>query len=701
LRREEAASRARELVGKRVVVSTRVEASSGDCTVRFVDVDSLSAAERAEIEALSVPPPIEIAPKLASGTFTIPTNGLLPDDIARVGGKAAHFGVLAAGSPDFVPTPAFAISFDAWDAFMDQPAPDGAAGTLRDEIARRLEPFAWPADLRALGSALEGVVDVIRDAEVPREVQDAMLEALEGFEPMRRIRFRSSTNVEDSETFTGAGLYDSATGCLADDLDGDLAGPSLCNPEESGERGVFRAMKRVYSSFYAQNAYFQRLRRGVNEADVAMGVLVHYSVPDPTELANGVATLTVDSAEARRVDLVTQLGAVSVTNPDGSARPETVRIERYAASDYLQTVEWSSLVALGDHVLTWESDYRTLMDELNAVADEYARVTGRATPFSLDFEYKKIEGSGISLRQVRPLPTPDTTEDVTPYLVGEPTMLCVLPGEIADVFAIHRLKAQVALETGHGLLTPSTLSNQLYAALGVQYLGTSGPLELAGDPASFPGSVHTYADGTVTDAWSASGGTWMLSTTVPQAMPRNASPVIVPADFGFGLSVTWPQPVPYLDWLEGPQTRTEDSITLWTSCPDTSVLEPGSMRVEKSYAGPDGLSVATAYWFPPQPRGPTAGYTAPIVKWEGTTITGLASTPIVLRGYYSQTHRPAHHNFGGDYIFEPRLEAGIEPALLEELEELDVRYLVVVDLDSPTDNRFWVAGLDGALRQLE
>jgi hypothetical protein len=124
------------------------------------------------------------------------------------------------------------------------------------------------------------------------------------------------------------------------------------------------------------------------------------------------------------------------------------------------------------------------------------------------------------------------------------------------------------------------------------------------------------------------------------------------------------------------------------------------MRVEKSYAGPAGLAVATAYWFPPPPRGPTAGYTAPIVKWEETTITGLASTPIVLRGYYSQTHRPAHHNFGGDYIFEPRLEAGIDPAVIEELEELDIRYLVVVDIDSPTDNRYWAAGLDGSLRQL-
>ena len=37
---------------------------------------------------------------------------------------------------------------------------------------------------------------------------------------------------------------------------------------------------------------------------------------------------------------------------------------------------------------------------------------------------------------------------------------------------------------------------------------------------------------------------------------------------------------------------------------------------------------------------------------------------------------------------------------IDELEELDIAYLVIVDLDSPTDNRFWVAGMDGVLRQL-
>ena len=112
-----------------------------------------------------------------------------------------------------------------------------------------------------------------------------------GFDPQRNIRFRSSSNVEDTEQFVGAGLYDSFSGCLADDLDDDTAGPCRCDPAEPKERGVFRAIRKVYASFYNDDAYLERLRHGIDEAQVGMGLLVHHSFPDEIERANGVATL--------------------------------------------------------------------------------------------------------------------------------------------------------------------------------------------------------------------------------------------------------------------------------------------------------------------------------------------------------------------------------------------------------------------------
>lgn len=699
VRRTEAAARARALVGRAVVVATRIS-HSGDCEVRLIDVNELTAGDRETIGELAARPPIELAPKVASGAFYYPTAGLLPRDINRVGGKAAHFGLLAAAAPDNTPSPAVAFTFDLWDAFMAQRAPDGTAGSLKEAIARQLQPHVWPADLQALSATLDVVRGMIRDAPFPPALQQAVKTALAGFDPAVRIRFRSSTNVEDSATFTGAGLYDSVTGCLADDLDADAAGPSLCNPGEVKEHGVYRAIKRVFASFYAQNAYFQRLSRQVDEEQVGMAILAHYSVPDSEELANGVATLRVGPFH-RVANIVSQVGAVSVTNPDGSARPETVTIERYGFGDYPLAREGSSLLLVGERVLTWESEYRTLMQLLVDAADAYARETGREPPFELDFEYKKVKPGVLSLRQMRPLPMPDTTADVTPFLVNEPVKLCVVPGEQSDVFAIHRLKTRMQLEAATGQLTAARLAAGLYDGATMDYVSSGETRQLSGNPAAFEGALHASSTEGVTDSWTTESGRWTLRTELARQLPRNECPVVLPEDFQFELSVQWAQPVSYMSFDEVPRPRTEEVTRLWASCPDTAALEPGSTLIEKRLSGPN-VSIETSYWFPPLPRGVLVGYTAPLVKWEQTTIRGLTSTPIVLRDYYSQTFRPGHHNFSSEYIFEPGLEPGIPAATLAELEAANVKFIYVANSDDSglEGSSFWVAGMTGELRRL-
>jgi hypothetical protein len=730
------------LVGKKVVLSSAAprgrdpfDRYADSCDVRFTDIDALSPESLAQIRALAVPPPIELAPKQAAGALWRTAEGLVPGDIDRVGGKAAHFGLLRAAAPESTPSPAVALSFDLWDAFMGSPAPNGAAGTLSDEVARRLAPHPWPADLRALDDALEGVRDLIKDAPFPSDLAAGVREALTGFDPMRRIRFRSSTNVEDSESFTGAGLYDSATGCLADDLDADEIGPSLCNPDELEEHGVYRAIQRVYASFYFRNAYFERLRRGVNEARVGMGVLVHYSVPDAEELANGVATLTVGNFFPReRADFVSQLGAVSVTNPDGSAVPELVTFSRIEVGfDSVSTRQNSSLVPFGGHVLRWEDDYRTLMDLFIRVSEGYALATAKAPPFALDFEYKKVAPGELSLRQVRPLPLAGATLDVTPFFLGTRETLCLNATELTDAFAMHRLKSRIRIDGVQASLGTQQLAERLYSGAHVEYVDGSAPGVLEGDPALFPGATHAVestgapgseesppeaggapvpraegdepAEVTVLDAWSANGGTWTLRTRLRPKVARTENPVYTPADFFFELSTTWDEPVPFLEFAfdgEGsfaPATRSDELVQLWGVCPEDVTETAELPHVELSYEAPSGVRIDTSYWYPPAPLGVTAGYTAPAFKWERTTISGLSDEPIVLAGYFSQTYRPYHHNFGGEYIFEPRLEPGVSAAALAELEAADIAYVVVMDLFDLPDE-IWVAGLDGVLRQL-
>jgi hypothetical protein len=326
-----------------------------------------------------------------------------------------------------------------------------SGGTLREEINNRLSSYSYPpSDMAALSGDLaairEGLFKNPVVTDFRQQLRNAVIHTLQepaySFDPNSNIRFRSSTNVEDSEQFTGAGLYDSFSGCLADDLDSDEVGPCSCDPEENNERGVFRAIRKVFASFYNDNAFLERLRHNINEDEVGMALLVHHSFPDEFELANGVATFERQSLDMNEIIMVTQLGAIPVTNPVDGPLPEKVevRVTTYSGTNYYPTLlQSSSLVPLGGTVMEWQDDYIGLAELLMAAADQYALVSGKET-FLLDFEYKKLSPGGAALpagglvvKQVRPLPKADTTENIMPFMINEPTEYCLsLKIQMAD-----------------------------------------------------------------------------------------------------------------------------------------------------------------------------------------------------------------------------------------------------------------------------
>jgi hypothetical protein len=367
-------TRLRALAGRTVVLRAVVTYDQGTASVIDAE-ETITPALQAELLALKTPAPIDFAPKQVFGAISAPTDALTPDDIKWFGGKAANYGVLRRAIPANCP-PAIAFSFDLWDGFLDQTLPGGT--TLRAEITARLAPHqTYPPQIAPLKAALAGIRELITgSADFTPAQRSSVTGALAGFTPGRKIRFRSSTNVEDAETFTGAGLYDSYSGCLLDDLDADGSGPSACDPRESQERGVFRALRKVYASFYNDNAYLERLRHGVDETKVGMGVLVHHSFPDEEELANGVATLDFRFNFGSFVEgeMVTQLGAESVTNPDGTALPEVVEVFAYNDSVDLTLQQYSSRVPLGAAVMGWPADYRGLLALQRAVGQAWRQL---------------------------------------------------------------------------------------------------------------------------------------------------------------------------------------------------------------------------------------------------------------------------------------------------------------------------------------
>ena len=669
------AQKAQELVGHTVYLAVTSDSYGPSGTVKLLDVGFLSDAAEASLLALKKAPALAIRPMMSLGRYWADTNDLEPADISGFGGKASNFGILRDAVPESVP-PAMAFSFDLWNAYLDQPL---AGLTLREQIAERLSKYTTypPADLGALANDLAVLRSVFQDAQFTRfspALESAVLGALQtfGFDPNNKIRFRSSTNVEDSEQFTGAGLYDSYSGCLADDLDSDTSGPCACDATEGKERGVFRAIRKVFASFYNDNAFLERLKHGVHEAEVGMALLVHHSFPDEIELANGVATMEKAHGQNWSVNVVSQKGAVSVTNPPMDAVPEEVRIEPGWMGPSVWVVTRSSLVPLRENtVLQGDAEYIDLYNLLVAAAERYCQVTGKSDVV-LDFEYKKAApGDKLVLKQIREIPRAGEAMYSTPFLLGGPTRYWTLQGRGSNVWANHRLKSRWTLRPRSLWLDEENLRSGIYTELTMEYVADRQVRQVTSELSALPEAAHAYNPPQgewdryeLVDSWRfadlCNPRTYRLQTS-PLFQATVPDPLVAIEDFRVSLEVEHRAPV----MLDDTRTTTTEQISLYRPWQPTDEEVPE----ECSLTDPNlRVSITTSFyvhwgW----------GMGAPAsVQFRETRIEGLTTEPIVLTGYFSQSIGGGSHLCPKNFLFEPALEPGIPPQTLDELRARNV-----------------------------
>ncbi|MGE3310125.1 MAG: PEP/pyruvate-binding domain-containing protein [Limisphaerales bacterium] len=690
-------------------VMVRAVPQYGGCELTLEAVDGpLDPEARAELLAMKAPPKLDIPARVPAGRISLPTATLRPADISLVGGKAANFGVLVRSLPANVPSPSVAFTLDLWEEYLDQILPGGVS--LRRRIQDRLAGFTWPPVMSAYQDALAEIRDWIQDtADFNPTQRHAILQVLAdtGFEPTRPIRFRSSTNVEDGEQFNGAGLYDSYSGCLADELDDDSRGPSICDPTEKNERGVFRALRKVYASFYNPNACLERLRHGVNEAVVGMGVLVHPSTPDEFELANGVATWTATRDGARYVSgmLVTQDGAVSVANPDTLAVPERVSVSWFGSSPQVTVDQESSLVPLGGRVMTWPADYQTLVTLLNRSALAYEAEFPAKKRFVHDFEFKKVAPDGLlRVKQIRQVPEPPQRDHV-PWLIPTAGPYQVFQGEHGDLVAHHRLKSEWEFRLRTTALSGTNLDRSLLTFMKAAWLDhQTRRVEFGGAPESLPGYSFERSNESLSDRWVHGDGIHRrnleLRTRTLGTVSSREGPLVVLPDLTLQLVVRYAAPQPTLGYIPaqgdyGPTTTSEEVIFL---APATAAGVE-SLKQERTLKS-GAVTVRTSFWWPAPPKGISAGYTAPVQAWIETRITGLAAREIVLRDPWAQTYHPGHHNFFEEFMFEPRLDASVPEEILHELESKNIRAIAIGAPNGGGGDGFaFVQGLDGTFRK--
>lgn len=300
------------------------------------------------------------------------------------GGKAAHFGALT--RVPGVPMPrGYAIPVSYYRAFMEANGFDARVTAMLADPA--FQNSARERDLqlaRLRADMMAAPVDPALVAAIGAKIRSLS----PGF---TRFRFRSSTNAEDLDGFTGAGLYTSVSG----------------DPDDP-TRPVEDAVRTVWASVWNFKAFEERSYRSIDHLAVGMALLSHRSFPD--EEANGVA-LTNNPYDQSGLEpafyINAQLGGESVVLPPPGVTTDQILLFYQQQGQPVVYLARSNLVAPGTHVLTGPQ-----LLALGAALDQIHRHfrTAYAPPgggwYAMDIEWK-FEGEPgeeptLFIKQARP-----------------------------------------------------------------------------------------------------------------------------------------------------------------------------------------------------------------------------------------------------------------------------------------------------------
>lgn len=316
----------------------------------------------------------------------LPLRDAIKAAIPAFGGKTAHYAVMATTEGVQAPR-GFAIPVHYYVQFLDQNGFADRIDALLADPTFRDDPAVRDRELKALRKDMEA-------APVDEAFQALLRAKWEADFPGQNLRFRSSTNAEDLDGFTGAGLYTSKTG------------------EDDDWDDVLNAIRDVWASVWFFRAFEERTYRSIDHRAVGMALLVHPNFPD--EAANGVA-LTANPFDPSGLEpgfyINVQLGEASVVQPDPGVTTDQYIHHFTLPGQPLVYLSRSNLVPPGTSVLTPDQVF-ALGAALDAIHRRFAPAYGQdRTPgtssawYAMDVEFK-IDGDppAVVIKQARPHP---------------------------------------------------------------------------------------------------------------------------------------------------------------------------------------------------------------------------------------------------------------------------------------------------------
>lgn len=355
----------------------RLEVTAFDWNIREV-----SKAEADAWWQAHKPPAVQV-PKLdLSVTAPRDCTQVTAADVAAFGGKGANYGQLChiAGLP--VP-PALLVPVHFYQQFSQQHGLPARIQALQADPAFANDPLVREKKLRELQEFVES-------APLDPAFEATLTQLIAQRYGQQRVRVRSSTNAEDLDGFTGAGLYTSKTF--------DPADPA---------KPLARAVRQVWASLWNLRAWEERDWRGIDHQAVAMALLIHRGFPD--EDANGVAltnNLFDPTQPAFYVNV--QQGDTPVVRPPLEVSTDQFLYFYAYPNQPLAWLGHSSLVPAGQTVLTL-AQVQELAAGLTLLHEAFAPIYAKPGKFyAMDVEFKfnseAGEPSRLWIKQARPHP---------------------------------------------------------------------------------------------------------------------------------------------------------------------------------------------------------------------------------------------------------------------------------------------------------
>jgi Pyruvate phosphate dikinase, AMP/ATP-binding domain len=311
--------------------------------------------------------------------------------IPAFGGKTTHFSAFPHMDTSKIKHPkAFGIPVYFYWQFMEQ-------NHFNDTLAAMLADEKFQGDPAFRDARLKSLRSAMKAAPVDSAFEANLMAKLAAYLPgITRIRFRSSTNAEDLEGFTGAGLYDSKTGGINDPAD-----------------PILGAVKEVWASVWYFRAFEERSYRNIDHKSVGMALLCHGAFPE--EEANGVA-ITANPFDPSGLEpgfyINVQVGNNLVVSPDASMRADQFIYHFDMPGQPIVFIANSSLTPTGTTVLTTAQTY-SLGVALKEIHRFFQPIYGKDASawFAMDTEFKLDQLPGdpngqpvIQMKQARPYP---------------------------------------------------------------------------------------------------------------------------------------------------------------------------------------------------------------------------------------------------------------------------------------------------------